>query len=436
MRLHAAIAIPLAAGVMASCSDGGTGTDGNVTMTLCAGSFFSWIGIQNEGQPWVEVTPRDDGTLNFEASEKVSIAFVIDFFGSTFTNVINATATELNGTSGEQCEFGEFGARAISGTVPGLVDPQSADISASFSTAAAFPGSPAFQLTELPDESTVDLVATRLVNPVIRDRIIIRRGLTPSANGLPAQTLDFAAAEARVLETASVSFTGITSGVLTAETVLGTDRGLGTIHALWFGSATAPPYTFTYSGTPATLRVTTDLHQLYANASAPETEREIFHYFAGVTDKTLAFGPDVGDPIIAILGGTPVRASASASSQVEYPTAFSADFTQETGAFSFKVVSVTTTAAFLGGTPATWEVEVPDFGNSGYQAEWGLGSGVVEWSVTAMSGDAGLMLGEPPADGTTLKFATRLSPGSALARRSVAGRKFMERGAWARARSK
>jgi hypothetical protein len=105
---------------------------------------------------------------------------------------------------------------------------------------------------------------------------------------------------------------------------------------------------------------------------------------------------------------------ASVVSQTEYPTMMQAFFGQLTGG-SFRVVNMFTTAAFLGGRPATWELTIPDFTGTTYQNTWGLQSGAsVNVNVQGFDGDAAVILGAAPEDGDTFRSALRDATATAI----------------------
>jgi hypothetical protein len=67
------------------------------------------------------------------------------------------------------------------------------------------------------------------------------------------------------------------------------------------------------------------------------------------------------------------------------------------------------TAAYLSSTPATWTLDVPDLSSAGYDATWGLKSGVgVSWGVNAVSALNGILLpflGGTPVDNAQITGA-------------------------------
>ena len=72
--------------------------------------------------------------------------------------------------------------------------------------------------------------------------------------------------------------------------------------------------------------------------------------------------------------------------------------------------SISASAAYFGGAPATWDLVIPDFtGVSGWLPTWGLQDGTgIDWTVTA-EGGAILFLDPTIADGATSQSASRSS---------------------------
>lgn len=380
-------------------------------MNLCGQEFLAWAGIQNEGVGWQEVTPSSNGTLVFDATERFSLAFVVDFFGSSITDVLNVTVDEVQGGSLPLCQT-ESGTRVTNGSVTGVAGNQVVRLSGANSVALATPTSPNWSLTDLPNVGMVDVIATRFPTASSQppDRVVIRRGVIPSSNGLPLSALDFGtgSGEAHPLEVATVTLTNITQGFVEVSadvfTVNGTNHDLSTL------SASQGPYAFAYASIPAALRVVTDVHQLSAFAADVEGVRQIVDFYATPSSKTLAFGPMVSQPTFELLGGSPyLRPRARFASQTEYPALASVNYTQSIDQLTVKLFTIYTSAAYAGGAPTTWELSVPDFGNSGYESDWGLTPGTpYSWDVSAFGGDANFLFGDLPT-GATVITATRSS---------------------------
>jgi hypothetical protein len=380
----------------------------SITVNLCPEFVGSgaWIGVQNQGEGWTEVTPNGSGTLTFDATDKVSLAFVYSSFGSNFTQVVNASAAALDGTTGVSCEnAADFGSASLSGTISGMSGEEFVRLSAGASGTEADVTLPTWTLSELPNLS-LDLVATRYASVFTSpaNKIIVRRGVTPNSSGL---TLDFAAAEARDFENAIVAFTNVpTNGTVHLEMNFQTETG--TYHPLGTLSDFQAPYAFNYVTVPASLRVATDIHFLDVFASSASAQLGIVHVYKAPAAKTLSFGPPLGTPTITQVATSPyLRLRAQLTKQPEYPSGTSVLFGQNTGE-GVNLVHITTTEDFLGAA-STWDVTIPGFDSaSGYDPEWGISAAAEYfWSVMAFEADASLLLGGPPADGATATYSIR-----------------------------
>ena len=106
-------------------------------------------------------------------------------------------------------------------------------------------------------------------------------------------------------------------------------------------------------------------------------------YFRTPTDRVVTMGPMLDTPVITWAGSPPsVRPRAQLASQPPYARVATITYYQATG-----TVSVAVTSAYLGGTPATWDIQVPDLSSvDGWNDAWGLGAGPVNWRVAAEGG--------------------------------------------------
>jgi len=418
MRLLKLPTLALAAAVVGACGTdkaigpGGIGPKTTVSMNFCALAVPSWLAVQNTGGAWTRLSPNTQGVLTFDATEKVSVAIVLDFLGSSITQVLNVSAAELQGANLISCEGG-FGSNLVSGSAAGLTGEQVARISGANSQAGASASATNWELTGLPT-GTIDVVATRFATAFTQpaDRIIIRRGIIPNAQGTPISTLDFGAAESHAFESNTVTFTGVASDFVNVGTDLVTVNG--TFHTLGFLSSISAS-AFNYVSVPAALRVATDFHILTGFAANSNGDREITHFYNTPANKTLVFGPMVSTPTLNTISTSPnLRVRAIVPAQAEYPTAMLVEFGQAIGQLGSRSVIVITTAGFLGGAPATWDLAVPDMSRAGYQPAWGLSNSGYGWSVTGFSGDINVLVGGTPIDGATITTATRVSFATAL----------------------
>jgi hypothetical protein len=433
MRLTRAVAFALAATSVAACSDTTDPTTNGdttpITVDLCASAAFGWFAYQNQGGPWTQITPNSNGQLAFDATDKVSVAVSISFFGSSVTQIINASAAELDAVaSGVSCD-GLFGDRTISGTIAGVTGEQFVRITAGESIESASPSDPNWILEDLPS-TALDIVATRFNTPFTQpaSRAFVRRGVVPQNGTTPA--LDFnSATESGALDVQTVTLAGGGSAMYFVGTTVitgnGTEHELGELDGFSSGSS------FTYVSLPSNLRVATDQHILSAVASSVDGVLAVDHYYKTPGAKTLTFGPMVPMPTITTAASTPyVRPRTQVASQAEYPTAIQVDFTESTGEISSRIIGIITTAAFAGGLPQTWDVTMPDMSAAGFPSASGLQGTDYHWNVTAHSTSTpGILLGGTPPDGSTHTSATRTnieefgaSPRAARSRSNVLSR--------------
>jgi hypothetical protein len=427
--------LALAAAAAIACgSDDGVrpepGAKAQVSIDFCPSFAPTWLAIQNEGEAWQSVSINPSGPTVVEVTPKVSVATVTTLFGSTFTQIVNITREEMSTSGIGACEAFAVGSRELAGSVAGLTGEQVARISVAAQTTTAGAQTPTWALSELP-AGPIDLVATRYASPFSQpaNRVIVRRNVMPGV-GASVSPLDFGGSESHALESATVTVAGASGDFVTVQNSFVTANG--TAHLLMDANSSAAA-AFGYVSVPAALRTSTDIHLLDVWASSADGLREILHSYRAPTNKTLTLGPIVSVPSISAVASSPyLRLTAQVASQPEYSTAMAVDYLQAINQQSVKVVAVMTTAAYLGGRPASWALTIPDLTSVGYQASWGLQAGSYDWSVTGFEGNAALLLGGPAADGATLVSAMRLSPGpvsTVQARISAAARSFFWRAA-------
>lgn len=411
MKVLPFLALALTAAAVA-CSDPARPADQGtrrISVNLCSSLAPGvWFAYRNQDGPWTQVTPNSDGTIAFDATEKVSVASAFTVSSLTFTEIINATATELEGTASVSCR-GDFGERTMGGTVTGLAPDEFARISAGSSLDGATQSDPSWLLEELPDHA-VDLIATRYATASSQpaQRVVVRRGVTPAT----VAALDFTGPESAALESAVATFTGIPVGgaftmISAVRTAGGTNHQLGDLTT---AATTLASQAVGYVSLPASLRITTDMHVISASASNAATTQTIVHNYKTPGAKTLAFGPAIGEPEVSNVGtGSAVRPRVRLASQPSYPSALVADYGATVGQAS-RYISILTTAAFLGATPETWDVAVPDMSGAGFDPSWGLPTTSFSWSVSVY-GTAGTSwpFGVQSSDGTTIVSSTRAS---------------------------
>jgi hypothetical protein len=409
MRIPRMPALVLAA-LAASACDNSTGpkpgdnTKSDVSLDFCAGSAPAWLAVQNEGENWTQVTGNSSGTFTFQGTSKLSIAFVTTHAGDHSTEILNVTRAELEGISGKACKEGS-GTKSLTGTVAGLTGQQVVRISMVDAVAGASPGNPHYTLAAIPDGAH-DLVVTRRATSSTQppDRIIVRRGLNLQS-GATIPALDFATTEALPLPTATATLANRGTDFVDLETDFLTSDGAE--HQLMHFTSTNAS-AFTYVSVPVSMRGATDLHRITTFASSATGTREVSQFYREPSDRTLTFGPDLSNLTMSIASSTPyVRPRLSVPSQAEYPTAMEAFFGQLSGS-TFRTVRIFTTAAFLGGRPATWTLDMPDLSAAGYQSTWAFpNTALINANARGFDGSVPIILGADPVDGQTIKSAIR-----------------------------
>lgn len=376
----------------------------------------SWMAIQNEGDVWKQITVPAAGPITFDATEKVSLAMTLSFFGN-FTLILHVTREELDNSllAPLGCEEDDFGNRELAGTASSIADGDLAVIHAGVELAYAYTDGP-WSVQFLPN-APVDLVAVRLTAPtnMAPDRLIVRRVLQPQlspATPQPATTLDFAAPDAvgPEIQTLTINGTGTNGAAVTGTfiTASGTEATLTNT----FAPADGP---LDYFAVPTALRNSTDLHYLEVYSAGDVSDRLVLQWFDAPGPKTVTLGPAVPAPTITTVATSPVRMKALVPTQSEYPTAAAvnfAQFEQSGDDFDIRFVQITTTAAFLGGAlPAAWDLTIPDLSGAGYQAAWGLKAGPqVEWQVDVLNATGVGIFGPAAVNGATIATASRYSP--------------------------
>lgn len=382
------------------------------SIDFCSNDIPLWFAYQNEGAAWTRVVPDANGTVTFNGTAKVGVAFVHEpTAGSFSTQVIYLTAAEAQPLNGVAC-IDELGSKTLNGSVAGVATGQSASISMSFQGQFVAPPSTTFTLTNLPT-GALDLVASRTTTPTggtpAPDRLIVRRALD-LASGATIPALDFGAAEAVAPATANLTVTGLVTGETNFASVsymtnVNSATAVSTHHFLWNAQLTGS--TAAFYAAPASLTAAADLHSLSVNAGPTSgTEfRSASTYFKNSADKTVALGASLSVPTFTQPGTTPyVRFRGQLASQSEYGSMVVFDFTQPT-----RSATIEATAAYFGTTPTTWDLTIPDFSAvTGWSNTWGLQSAQAT-DLTAFASAGESVVGRTPADGATTKSAMRMS---------------------------
>lgn len=379
----------------------------SVTMQFCPGEAPAWFAYRNEGFAWQQLGAAGDG-FTFNATERVAVAFVYGAAGDSDFNVYQLGRSELAFFNADECG----GTRNYSGAVSGMSAGQSALITFGPATAQANTGAPSYTLEGVPS-GAIDLVATRGIitsqtfpSP---DRVIIRRGLDlPTASVIPE--LNFGAAEAFAPATATATVTNVPAGsVISIQNILLT--ATATAGFLQYAESDASPISLYF--VPTDKMVAGDLHEFFADATQPsgQTGQGVVEYLASVGDRSTALGSGIAIPALTMVAsGSYSRPRATFTSQTEYAEVALARFLQ-TSLSSAVFITLVTSAGYHGGTPATWELVVPDFsGTAGFNTAWMLRPEIVtDYLTEVFSGPNHLLFGGQASAGESYRFAYRQS---------------------------
>ena len=128
-----------AATVFASACDDltGPGPKESVTLDFCAAEVPIWVAVQNEAEEWQQVTVGSDGAVTFDATPRVSVAFVTQTDVSDFrTQILSVSRDELEAIRGDACTE-RSGIKTLNGTVLGLTGQQVARVSMGWESGGA-----------------------------------------------------------------------------------------------------------------------------------------------------------------------------------------------------------------------------------------------------------------------------------------------------------
>lgn len=391
------------------------GTPSRISIDFCSKDIPLWFAYQNEGGAWTRVVGDANGTFVFDATPKVGVTLVFATGSGTTagfdTEVFYMTRADVEPLNGVPCAESQ-GAKTLNGSVAGLGTNQFASVQMAGSYAQVVAPATTYSFTTLPD-GALDLVAQRNVppatgtGPATPDRVIIRRGVN-LATGAAIPVLDFATSEAVALATNTVTVTGAAAGDVTSAFTDFVTRPTGGPETFAFiSSIDVAGGSGTFSAVPASLTIAGDMHSLFvmSGPSAGGESRGAATFFRSTANKSVALGAPLSTPTVTQAATTPyVRLRGQLASQADYGDQVMFNFSQST-----RSASLSATAGYLGATPATWDLTMPDFSAiAGWQNTWALQPGAVTVDVSASSAGASVV-GLTPADGTTYKTATRSS---------------------------
>lgn len=375
-----------------------------MSIPFCSAGMPSWFAYQNDGYLWQRVTPTGN-SFSFSATDKLAIAFAFQNGAASDVRFYLATRSELAGITDRDCS----GPKNHPGTTANVGTTQAAIVA--MGPSFEIVTNNAFLLEGVPDRA-LDLVGTRgsVANGLFTpDRMVIRRGVN-LANNLSIPLVDFTGAESVAPAANTLSIAGLDAG----ETVYMENVFQGTTATSGFVfSAQGTTNAYTMYAAPASALVAGDVSELYIDAfnAAGTVAHTMVTYFSTPGDRVETLGPLLTVPSISSAGSTPyARHRGQLSSQTAYPTAVRFSYLQGNSP-SEKFVVVIQTAGYLGATPTTWDVTVPDVsGVTGFNASWMHTAGTATaYAGEAFSAPGAVLFGAMPAVGQSVKFAFRQS---------------------------
>jgi hypothetical protein len=405
---------------------GGGGT--LVSVAYCPDDIPLWLAVQDGDGAFTRVTPTGAGNNTFTfnlASGRGGVAAVTQNGDDDFDlSVFYATTAEFTAAAGagsaQLCGDVGTGTKVVNGSVANVGATELAIVSLGGSTAFVIPGGSTNFTLEHVDEGSLDLIATRLTQEFVANKLIIRRGLNV-ANGGTLDVLDFNAAEAFDPASADVTITGLgTDEASIGASFVGSGASsfLGT--TLFFDQQSTEDQR-TYFGVPTDKQAAGELNALFVSAAPPgdnpDRGRFVYTFFKSVEPRTLALGADLPAPTVTSAATTPyLQLRVQFTAPAEYNQLVDVTFSQAN-----RSAEISMTAAYA--ATADYDLVIPDLsGVEGFDNDWGLQSVATDWDVSAIGGNFLFgFLGQGPADGSTALFASRSGSigGAAHAARAI-----------------
>jgi hypothetical protein len=407
MRPHLALMV----GALCACNEAVTApprppnaVDVGVDFCLSPPGFFAY---KNDGYDWVSMRTGSLITrFDFPATPRVTVVFGSGFGSGANSvsevHVLNVTAQELlDGL----CAEGVADKR-LTGLVLGGASGDFTRIVMGRGLAVVFGQQSQFAMGV--SDGPLDLIAHQRrvsAQSVETEKFIVWHGLNvPHLSPLP--NLDFSSADARMLDSVSITVANATSSVLLGQVRFVTSRGT----SLVIGNAAVLDNRGKVGVITPNSRGAGDVHGIWLLDSNGKT---VTSYAAIPDDMQLTFGPELPQPTVSEIATTPwLQMRAELPAQPEYATFASATFSQSPTQFSDHAVTVTVSAAYLGGPPSPWTIDMPDLtAIPGFPAAWQLNSTIATgWYVEAVQARPALYFSPRTAvDGDVVRCAFRSS---------------------------
>jgi hypothetical protein len=409
------------------------GGSGNITLSYAScdpGEVPIWFAVKDGNGAWTRITRGANSTFTFAISSAGGIAFVTWRGSSYTTTVIWLSRNEASSiATGSICAITpQMGTRslttnAINTGAPWTVTVTLGGAATTFSIPTA-PGSAGvpFTLNDFP-AGRRDLIAARSsigTNGITQTpTLVLRRNIAYAQSATPP-AINFSGPESFTPLNRFISLSNLAGDQSSISESFMTANGMS--EAFYESNGTfcqgVGVDCVPWRAVPDSLLQPGDFHSFFI-AAAPQGDNVsgrfaalLLHAAPAAGPASVTLGPRLATPSVTTLGTSPnVRMRAQLSSQAAYNVAAGADFIQDTNS-----VEVAMTAAYSSGAPATWTIEIPDFSSAGYDAAWGLKSGLpVNWSVSALGGTILPFFGATPVDGALMVgAAVGGSPGASM----------------------
>jgi hypothetical protein len=377
----------------------------NVSVAFCPGVGNPlWVAFQDgPAGSWVRSTAVNGVYPGVVTSGRGGIAYVTPVSGGGFATAVRyGSLAELQAFNAVFC-LGATGAGKtvnvnVAGTTAG--DGVRVGLGSALSVAAAgvVPA-----LENVPD-GALDLLAARTAGGVVT-RLFAQRDVTPAAGS--TVNVDFNGANAFAPVTAPLTIVNLGTDQVFVNHMY---RTANRTQMLYYSDQVSTSSSRTIMGFPP---VAGSFHQSRVLAapqiSGGDRLRSIDVVFGTVAPKTLTLGPEMGAVAVTTVATTPtLRAQAVVPAAAPYNQSWNVSLTQGSAA-QYRSAIVQTTIGYVGGSPATVILVVPDFSAvSGYQVDWGLKAGATTNWTSAGIATTGFGPQGQPAEGASQIAAVRL----------------------------
>jgi hypothetical protein len=343
----------------------------DVSVEFCVGQGPGWFAYRNEGADWIAVPASVfQSKYVFPATPKVQVAYarLIPLVAISQLFVLNLAADEVQML---RCPTGAAGSKRLDGMVKTINANDDARVLMGNAVSFLFPGMTTYSL--FVREGPLDLFA--LIRPfpttstAAPPLVIVRHGIDLQ-EGAALPLLDFTAPDALPFVSSRVAVQGLAgnatvTGRVNYVSARGTDFSIGT-----FLSQLG---TLTLASVPGALLGPDDLHRVALTQTSGTVTNDIVFFQHAAKDTSVAFGPPLSAQSVDVIESAPMlRPRVRFGAQAEYPSLARAVF-QQSEQTAFRSFTIHKTAAYGGGTPATWDLDIPDLSAvEGFESAWAL----------------------------------------------------------------